>query len=95
MLMFVEASPLGGKSGWFPVISISEPGVSAWTHNPDGTKTEHVGFTISTEECGYGVYLDSTVEVVPNKERIAEIRELAIQYQGTLTQKGLPRKRAA
>lgn len=95
-LLWVDApchSVMGSyKAGWYPVrtITVQERGYGTTV---DGVTTWHPSLLLDTEVCGFAFAFDAKVQAVPNRERIAEIRDLALQYQATLNERGKILKR--
>jgi hypothetical protein len=83
MLMFEQAGPLGGKTGWFTVTK-SELSDSISISNG----VEHRHWDLETSQGILSTFADSDVQAVENKARLVEVRALALAYQATLTQKG-------
>lgn len=90
-LMYVAASPLGGKAGWLRVTEAMHDGGAKWLK--DGEWTPYVD--LSHAGGGQGFFLPTdTLQAVPNRDKHAEVRAAALAYQTTLTKAGTVRKAA-
>jgi hypothetical protein len=76
------------KSSWYEVLSfVLNTGDFATARSNDiETRSEYS--KIETRVMSQMTFPESTVMAVPNKERLAETRELALDYQETLTKSG-------
>jgi hypothetical protein len=90
--LYVDASPLGGhRAGWYVVEEITQGGAEyAVRQMVDGVEVWKPYTYLKTRVMSLGFCEDSTVQAVPGKERLVEIRALAMAYQATLTKQGKP-----
>lgn len=88
-IILQSAGPIN-KGGWRTVKSIGQRDDGS-KYMEDGAWKPYV--YIETIDLSMGTFPDSEVTAVPTKERIAETKALALQYQTTLTKTGTVRKR--
>jgi hypothetical protein len=72
------------------VLSVGTDGCARWQDTSTGEWHHYIG--IATEHLMTNTFPDSPVQAVPNRERLAEIKALALQYHATLTKTGTVRK---
>jgi hypothetical protein len=96
MLMFVQDTVFGQfKAGWYEIESITPSESCQVSKQPDGSEVRHYYTDIKTRVLTTGTFADAEVQAIESKDRLAEIRKLALEYQDTLTERGTVRKRKA
>jgi hypothetical protein len=87
-LMFVESSPLGGKSGWLRVTEELHQGGSKWKQGDEWMPYWELTHTGG----GHGFcYPADIVQAVPDKASLVAVRSAALSYQTGLTKAGTVR----
>jgi hypothetical protein len=88
-LLFVQAGPCGGRTGWFTVTK-AETTTNEW-HSESGASGFY--FLLETSQGGLYTFPESMEQAVPNKARLTEVKALALAYQATLLKTGKVAKR--
>lgn len=94
-LLWTEGDPMFGsyKSGWYTIESIRTDG-SKYSVKVGDVETWLPYTMLETKVCSHGVTADTEVQAVANRERLAEVRKLALEYQATLNERGKVSKRS-
>jgi hypothetical protein len=72
------------RAGWFVVTEINPKSNSKFK---DGEEWKHY-YDLTTKNGVHGTFPESEVQAVPNRERMAEVKALALAFQATLTKTG-------
>lgn len=77
------------KAAWYEVESIGED-INRWT---DAEGNIHPYLAIATRVMTHCMPSNSAIQAIPTKDRLVEVKALALAYQDTLTKQGKPMKR--
>lgn len=83
----------GCKAGWHEVESICTDGSKYGVKDAAGNTSWMPYTMLVTCVMSYGFTPDSEVKSVPTKDRLLEVKALALAYQATLTKQGKPSAR--
>jgi hypothetical protein len=92
-LIWQDDPCLGGfKPAWYLVESIGEDTQAKWWDKESCNWKPY--WQIKTRVQTLNTFSNAPIQAVPTKERLADVKALALAYQDTLTKQGKPMKRA-